>query len=107
MGVGVVSSGRQRDLIRIGEGAGFSGAWLEPAVELARRGSLDYLCFECLAERTIALAQLARQSNPTAGYDPYLERRARAVLEMCWRSGTRILTSAGAANPPGDRKSVV
>src|SRR5919201_1698161 len=86
-------------VIRIGEGAGYSGAWLEPAVDLAVRGELDYLLLECLAERTIALAQLARLSDPTGGYDPYLLRRMEAVLGRCRARRTRILTNAGAANP--------
>ena len=50
--------------IRIGCGAGYSGDRIEPAVELAERGELDYLVFECLAERTIALAQQARARDP-------------------------------------------
>jgi hypothetical protein len=31
-------------VVRVGEGAGTSRAWIEPAVELAKRGRLDYLC---------------------------------------------------------------
>ena len=42
--------------LRIGSGAGYSGDRIEPAIELAQQGDLDYLVFECLAERTIALA---------------------------------------------------
>ena len=45
--------------IRIGAGAGFQGDRIGPAVDLAERGGLDFLVFECLAERTIALAQQA------------------------------------------------
>ncbi|MFN3210097.1 MAG: acyclic terpene utilization AtuA family protein [Roseovarius sp.] len=86
-------------VIRIGAGAGFQGDRLEPAVELAERGALDYLVFECLGERTIALAQQARIGDPTGGYDPLLERRMRAVLPSCRRGGTRIITNMGAANP--------
>ncbi|MBW8779782.1 MAG: acyclic terpene utilization AtuA family protein, partial [Burkholderiales bacterium] len=41
--------------IRLGAGAGYSGDRIEPALELAEHGDLDYLIFECLAERTIAL----------------------------------------------------
>lgn len=85
--------------IRIGSGAGYSGDRIEPAVELAEKGDLDYLIFECLAERTIALAQRARMSDPDAGYDPLLEDRMRAVLPACRRRGIRILTNMGAANP--------
>ena len=84
---------------RIGAGAGFSGDRIEPAVELAEHGELDYLVFECLAERTIALAQQARRANPDAGYDPWLEPRMRAVLPICARRGVKIISNMGAANP--------
>ena len=46
-----------KDKIRIGCGAGFSGDRLDPAIILTQNGKLDYLVLECLAERTIALAQ--------------------------------------------------
>ncbi|MEQ8895967.1 MAG: acyclic terpene utilization AtuA family protein [Roseovarius sp.] len=85
--------------VRIGAGAGFSGDRIEPAVDLAERGKLDFLVFECLAERTIALAQQAKLADPRAGYDTMLERRMRAVLPACRRNGTRIVTNMGAANP--------
>jgi Acyclic terpene utilisation family protein AtuA len=85
--------------IRIGCGAGFSGDRIEPAVELARDGALDYLVFECLAERTIAQAQQARSRDPGAGYDPLLEERIEAVLPACYERHTRIITNMGAANP--------
>ena len=85
--------------VRIGAGAGFSGDRIDPAVELAESGSLDFLVFECLAERTIALSQLRKRDDPTAGYDPFLEERMRAVLSACCRNGTRIISNMGAANP--------
>jgi hypothetical protein len=69
--------------IRIGAGAGYSGDRIEPAVELAERGRLDYLVFECLAERTIALAQQARQMDANAGFDALLAERFKAVLCPC------------------------
>jgi hypothetical protein len=85
--------------IRIGSGAGYSGDRIEPAVELAEKGSLDYLVFECLAERTIALAQQVRMKDPDAGYDPLLAARMRAVLPICVKNKVRIVTNMGAANP--------
>ena len=85
--------------IRIGSGAGYSGDRIEPAVELAEKGDIDYLVFECLGERTVALAQQARMRNPEAGYDPLLEERMRAVLPLCAASGIKIVTNMGAANP--------
>ena len=85
--------------MRIGCGAGYSGDRIEPAVELATHGDLDYLVFECLAERTIALAQQARETDPGGGFDPMLEERMEAVLPICRAHGTRIITNMGAANP--------
>jgi len=85
--------------VRLGTGAGYSGDRIEPAVALAERAEIDYLIFECLAERTIALAQQERQRDPTRGYDPLLEARMRAVLATCRRRGIRLVTNAGAANP--------
>lgn len=85
--------------IRMGCGAGFSGDRIEPAIELAEQGRLHYLVFECLAERTIALAQQARLNNASAGYDALLQARFRAVLPAAVRQRTRIITNMGAANP--------
>ncbi|MEV6604555.1 acyclic terpene utilization AtuA family protein [Kutzneria sp. NPDC051319] len=85
--------------IRIGAGAGFADDRVEPAVELAERGDLDYLVFECLAERTIALAQLERLRDPTRGFTEWLPERMAAVLPACVRNGTKIVTNMGAANP--------
>ncbi len=94
-------------VVRIGAGAGFQGDRLEPAVDLAERGALDYLVFECLGERTIALAQQERMTNPAGGFDPLLERRMRAVLSACRKNGTRIITNMGAANPLGAAERTV
>jgi hypothetical protein len=85
--------------VRIGAGAGYSGDRIEPAVELAEHGALDYLVFECLAERTIAIAQQTKRNNPQLGYDPLLEARMRAVLPVAVRNGVRIISNMGAANP--------
>jgi hypothetical protein len=92
--------------VRIGAGAGYSGDRIEPAVDLAERGGLNYLVFECLAERTIALAQQARRSAPDAGYDPLLADRFGAVLRPCIANGVKIITNMGAANPEGAARAV-
>src|SRR3984957_14329526 len=85
--------------VRIGSGAGFADDRIEPAAELAEHGQLDYLVFECLAERTIALAQRERLRDPQAGFNVWLEERMDAVLGRCARAGIKIITNMGAANP--------
>jgi hypothetical protein len=86
--------------IRIGSGAGYSGDRIEPAVELAAKGNIQYLGLECLAERTIAIDQQARLKDPSVGYDPLLEERMEALLPICRQNGVTIITNMGAANPP-------
>ncbi len=93
-----------KKIIRIGSGAGYSGDWIEPAVELAEKGNLDYLVFECLAERTIAIALESRRKDPEMGYDPLLVDRMEKCLPVCTRKGIRIITNMGAANPEAAMK---
>lgn len=92
---------------RIGSGAGYSGDRIDPAQDLAERGELDALVFECLAERTIALAQLRRSLDPQQGYDLLLKERMRAVLPACARQGVTIITNMGAANPRAAGEAVL
>ncbi|NBB13212.1 acyclic terpene utilization AtuA family protein [Pseudomonas sp. SLFW] len=98
--------------LRMGSGAGYSGDRIEPAVELAEKGALDYLVFECLAERTIALAQQARLTDPDAGFDPLLSERMRRVLPFValgrepGQQRLRVITNMGAANPLSAAKEV-
>ncbi|MFC7687072.1 acyclic terpene utilization AtuA family protein [Ureibacillus sp. GCM10028918] len=94
-------------MIRIGSGAGFSGDRLEAAVLLAEKGNLDYLILECLAERTIALAQKRKLSNPKLGYDPLLEKRMELLLPVISKNKVRIISNMGAANPVAAAEKVV
>jgi len=84
---------------RIGAGAGYAGDRIDPAQALAEHGALDALVFECLAERTIALAQLQRSREPQLGYDPLLAERMRAVLPACVAQRTTVISNMGAAHP--------
>lgn len=96
-----------KNKIRIGCGAGFSGDRLEPAIILAEKGELDYLVLECLAERTIALAQKRKLQDPTKGYDPLLERRIDGLLPILVKNNVRLITNMGAANPIAGAKKII
>jgi len=76
-------------------------------VILASQGELDFLALECLAERTIALAQLRKLADPAGGFDPLLETRMSALLPLALRHGFRIVTNMGAANPLGAGRKVI
>lgn len=93
--------------IRIGCGAGFSGDRMEPAIVLAEKGELDYLVLECLAERTIALAQKRKLADATKGYDPLLEKRITTLLPHIIKNNIRLITNMGAANPVAAAKRII
>ncbi|MBA4849600.1 acyclic terpene utilization AtuA family protein [Emticicia sp. BO119] len=93
--------------IRIGCGAGFSGDRLEPAIVLAEKGGLNYLVLECLAERTIALAQKRKLQDQSKGYDPLLERRIDSLLPLLIQNNICLITNMGAANPIAGAKKIV
>ncbi|HSS26932.1 MAG TPA: acyclic terpene utilization AtuA family protein, partial [Usitatibacter sp.] len=94
----------------IGCAAGFSGDRTDaagPVVEtLASRGGAKFLLFETLAERTLALAQLARRADPQAGYEPLLEAMVAPVLGTCLEHRIRIVSNFGAANPRGAARHI-
>ncbi|MCE2948703.1 MAG: DUF1446 domain-containing protein [Betaproteobacteria bacterium] len=93
--------------IRIGCGAGFQGDRIDPAVILAAQGRLDWLVLECLAERTVAAAQLRRLADPEQGYDPLLRARMTALLPLLKRGRCRLISNLGAANPVSAGRQVV
>jgi hypothetical protein len=96
-----------RTSLRLGGGAGFAGDRLDAALDLAERGELDYLMLECLAERTIALAQLRRRRDPVSGYDARLTERIESLLPIMKRRGLRLISNLGAANPLAAADAIV
>lgn len=90
--------------LRIGSGAGYGGDRIEPAIDLIKRGNLDYIIFECLAERTISLAQKAKQKDPNKGYNDLFEYRFDKILDVLKENKVKVITNMGAANPQSAAK---
>ncbi|MEC1524986.1 DUF1446 domain-containing protein [Neobacillus niacini] len=91
--------------IRIGCGSGYAEDNLDPAIELAKKADLDYLCFDSLAERTLSMAQMRKLADPETGYDIRLEQLARTFLPYV-EKGLKIVGNMGAANPEAAIKRV-
>lgn len=96
--------------LHIGCAAGFSGDRTDaaaPVVDtLLALGGPAALIFETLAERTLALAQLARRDDPEAGFEPLLEPLLAPVLARCVAARLPIVGNFGAANPLGAARCV-
>src|SRR5439155_26538630 len=85
--------------IRIGSGAGYGGDRIEPAVAVMEKGAIQYIIFECLAERTIALAQQHKARHPEAGYNEWLAYRMRRGRPLCAGKQINVVSNMGAATP--------
>lgn len=86
-------------VVRLGAGSGFWGDAMDPALELLREGNLDYLCFDFLAELTMALLQRQKLKNPEAGYVPDAVAYTNAMLPLARERGTRLISNGGGVNP--------
>ncbi|MBM4763672.1 acyclic terpene utilization AtuA family protein [Bacillus sp. B15-48] len=95
----------KKQSIVIGCGSGYAEDNLEPAIELAKKANLDYLCFDSLAERTLSMAQMRKLNDPNTGYDVRLEQIARIFLPYVDK-GLKIIGNMGAANPEAAIKKV-
>ena len=85
--------------VKIAAGAGFAGDRIEPALDIINRSDAEYIIFECLAERTIALANQKRLKNLEKGYNPFLRQRFARIFPLLIEKPIKIVTNMGAANP--------
>jgi hypothetical protein len=94
-------------MIRIANGQGFWGDWLEAPVRLVERGPIDYLALDYLAEITMSILQKQRQADPQLGYardfPPLVARIAPHIRER----GVKVIANAGGVNPVACAHEVV
>jgi len=86
-------------MIRIANGQGFWGDWLEAPVRLVDEGPIDYLVLDYLAEVTMSILQKQKQADPNLGYardfPPLVARIASRLRER----GIKVVANAGGVNP--------
>lgn len=93
--------------VRLGAGGGFWGDALDPAMEVLDKGEVDYLCFDFLAELTMALLQRQRQKNPQLGYIPDAVAAMQALMPMARERGTTLVSNGGGVNPRSAAERIV
>lgn len=86
--------------VRLGCATAWARDRFEPALDLVRRGNIDYLCFESMSEVTMSAHQVARSANPALPpFDPYLRPRLEPLLRECVEKGIRIISNQGWLDP--------
>ncbi len=84
--------------LRLGAGSGFWGDAMDPAIELLEKEPLDYLCFDFLAELTMALLQRQKAQDPNAGYVADAVAYMKAMMPLAHAKGTRLVSNGGGVN---------
>ena len=95
--------------LKIGCATGFSGDRTDgvlPVVNTLIQMGGQALIFETLAERTLALSQLAKNQDPEAGYEPLLVDLLGPSLGLCLQHDIKIISNFGAANPPAAARRI-
>jgi hypothetical protein len=94
-------------MIRIANGQGFWGDWLEAPVRLVEQGPIDYLALDYLAEITMSILQKQKQADPNLGYardfPPLIGRIAKTMRER----GVKVIANAGGVNPAACAREVL
>ncbi len=94
-------------MIRIANGQGFWGDWLEAPVRLVEQGPIDYLALDYLAEITMSILQKQKQADPNLGYardfPPLVARIAPQIRER----GIKVIANAGGVNPVACAREVI
>jgi hypothetical protein len=94
-------------MIRIANGQGFWGDWLEAPVRLIEQGPIDFLTLDYLAEVTMSILQKQKQADPQLGYardfPPLVARIARKIRDR----GVKVIANAGGVNPVACAREVL
>ena len=93
--------------VRLGSGSGFWGDAMDPAMELLEKGKLDYLCFDFLAELTMALLQRQKLKNAELGYVPDAVQYMKAMMPAARANGTKLISNGGGVNPRAAAQRIV
>jgi hypothetical protein len=86
-------------MIRIANGQGFWGDWLEAPVRLIEQGPIDYLILDYLAEVTMSILQKQKEENAELGYARDFPPLIARVAKLMRDRDVKVIANAGGVNP--------
>lgn len=93
-------------MIRVANGQGFWGDWVEAPLRLLTGGPIDFLTLDYLAEVTMAVLQKQRAKHPAGGYAHDFPLLVERLASELMRRGVAVVANAGGLNPLGCAREV-
>ncbi|SMO40248.1 acyclic terpene utilization AtuA family protein [Gracilimonas mengyeensis] len=88
-----------KDFIRIASGQGFWGDLPNAPINQAKKGPIDYLVMDYLAEVTMSIMQKQKMRNADWGYARDFVHVVEQVLPEIKNDGIKVISNAGGVNP--------
>ena len=93
--------------VRIANGQGFWGDSLQAPIEQVRRGPIDYLGLDYLAEITMSIMQKQRAKDPRSGYARDFVALIEEILPDLVERNIKVVANAGGVNCEACRDAVL
>jgi hypothetical protein len=93
--------------VRIANGQGFWGDSLQAPIDQVRRGPIDYLTLDYLAEVTMSIMQKQRARDPRMGYARDFVSMIEEILPDLVERKIKVVANAGGVNPEACRDAVI
>lgn len=95
-----------KEKIRIASGQGFWGDLQNAPIDQVRKGQIDYMMLDYLAEVTMSIMQKQKLKDPKLGYAKDLLSVMDAILPDIVHKGIKVITNGGGVNPLACRDAV-
>jgi hypothetical protein len=92
--------------VRVAGGQGFWGDLLTAPIDQVRKGPIDYLMLDYLAEVTMSIVQKQKARDPNAGYARDFVALMQEILPDCVEKDIKVLSNAGGVNVAGCAEAI-
>jgi hypothetical protein len=96
-----------KEFIKIASGQGFWGDLPNAPIHQVRKGKIDYLVMDYLAEVTMSIMQKQRMQNENYGYARDFVDVIEAILREIKNDGVKVISNAGGVNPRACKDAIL
>ena len=93
--------------VRIASGSGFWGDWPQAPIDQVKKGPVDYLVMDYLAEVTMSILHKQKSRDSSKGYATDFTRVVSDLLPLMQSKGFKVISNAGGANPEACRERIL